>query len=728
MAKTVVLKTTFGAGELQPELTVRRDTQQYLDGCKRLRNVRLLNSGAWTRRPGTWWLAELPGESRLWEFTFNVDQEYILAIGAGRMDAYLADGTPAGGLLACPWTAGQLASLVWLQSGDTVFIAHPDMPTQVVRRTGAGSWSRNEFDFDDGQNGVRRQPYYKFVRDAVTLQPSARDGDITVTASGVLWKDGHVGSRVRYVEREILITAIVSPTVAEGTVIEQLPRTQRLYCDNIDGFAIGDAVEGSVTGARGEIAAITPGDFGMGASGVVGAIDVLITDGDVEFSEAGGDLLVGPNARAGIEDETTLVQPAATRRWDEQVFSPVRGYAGCLTLHRDRLWFSGHRVIPSAVLASQVGAYFDFDIGTGEDDDGIFEFIGDALTGRVLHMISAEQLIITTDGGHYYVPETAASPLRPSSIAFFKISGDGGSLPPPGLFDDGVVVVERDGGRVVKLVATGDLQRSWAVEDLSFLSSHLIRAPRDSAFTASGAAQPERYGLFVNDDGTLAVLHAIAAQEVRGWTLWETAGQVRSVAALKDRIFVAVQRTVAGQPKWLLERFDQAVTLDAATSFTATVTTDVLGNATAAATVPRLALATATVVGNGYSFGEVAFLDLGEIALETAFAGPFVAGLYFASLCQTLPPSIALNDGQIGGRRHRICRVWVHVLDSALFRVDGQTITAWRGGEDVTAPWPQRSGPIEFRLMGWRREPTVTLTQDDPVPFTVLGLSMEIVT
>ena len=60
--KTVI--TNFSAGELNPLLATRTDTPAYINGAKQCRNFSLLAEGGVMRRPGTTYLASLPGESR----------------------------------------------------------------------------------------------------------------------------------------------------------------------------------------------------------------------------------------------------------------------------------------------------------------------------------------------------------------------------------------------------------------------------------------------------------------------------------------------------------------------------------------------------------------------------------------------------------------------------------------------------------------------------------------
>ena len=79
MPKKYLPKRTFGVGEVDPEFLMRRDTEQYRDGAMKFRDARLINSGAFKRRPGSSWVNTLTDQAVLEGFFFNETQEYVLA-------------------------------------------------------------------------------------------------------------------------------------------------------------------------------------------------------------------------------------------------------------------------------------------------------------------------------------------------------------------------------------------------------------------------------------------------------------------------------------------------------------------------------------------------------------------------------------------------------------------------------------------------------------------------
>jgi hypothetical protein len=698
MPKHAVLQTSTGAGELAPELAMRQDTEQYRNGAKSLRNRRCLIGGGNVRRPGSWWLANLPGPARLRRWVVDQTTAYVIAFGDGRMDAYQLDGTPAGGLSGCPWTGHIWREMKFEQSGNTAFVTHPNMREQIITRTGASSWSRADFAFATGPAGRPEQPYLKFAADNVTLQPSGLTGSITLTASANVFEPGHVGHYIRYLKKACLVTGYISPTQVTATVIEKLPETLQLTVASSANFAVDEVVQGATSGAKGQITAIPSGT----------TINVVITQGLTRFSS---ETLVGPNDKTTISAVATTTN-AAVRDWDEQMSGAVRGRFGTARLHRNRLLLSAHKSAPDYIAGSRINDLYNFNVGTGADAEGFLESIGDAGASRIVDLHSAEQLIVLTDRGPYYVPEGQNNPFRPSSIAFFPfgspwpISRDVDAVP----FDDGVLMVS--GSLAIKARPTGDLNRAWSADEVSLLAPHTLKSPIGMAVTSNFAGGPERYAIFVNSDGTFTAMQLVEVQRIRNFTPWDTAGKVESIAAIEDAVFLAVTRPIAGNTVYVLEKLDQALTVDAATQYADLAALD---------TVPERYGGTPVNVVAG-----TMHLGAWPLAIDNPPDGPYIVGLNYDSEIELLPPIIETQDGPISGEMMRIYEALVNVKTSARFAANGHVLHAYQVGDDLSQPPPLLDGWQRFQFLGWRRNPTLKITQTDPLPLDVLGIKTKV--
>lgn len=708
MARTRKIQTNFGAGELAPDYQYRIDTTQYAAGAKALTNCRLLVGGGVESRPGSVWLVDLPGECRLFDWVVDENTKYIVALSDGRFDAYQTNGVYAGTMTGCPWDASMLRSLSYAQSANTAFIAHRDFPPQRIVRTSPTTWSIAPVAFAIGPGGRPEQPYYKFADPSVTIQPSGRFGDITLTASEPIFVAGHVGVLFRWAKRAMFISAVTSPTTADVSVLEELPLTQRLDLDNTMGFSVGDIVEGDLSGARGQVVRVDLAD-----------IDVVLVDALTPFYTATSterEVVIGPTGSSKLNPTGPVnIAPAAYGDWDEQVFSPVRGYPGAVEIHRSRLCFAGHKSLPGAFIASKPDNLYDFRVGDGSDGDAIFEQIGDVGAAQIVQMHSSEQLVIMTDRGPYYIPETPANPFRPSGIAFFPF----GQPWPIGrakarAFDGGLLMVS--GSLVIKARPTGDTTRAWAADEVSVISSHLYNAPHDLAVVSNFGGGPERYAFACNEDGTLAVMQLVEAQEIRNVTPWATNGSYRSVACTGGDVFVCVRRTINGSTVYLLERFDAGVSLDAARTYADVAALDDWA-------VDWGTTSVQVVTANlRYALGPPPY------SLEIDIPGPFHVGMApvpdFA--IETLPPIVEINGQVFRGEPMRVVRLWVESRDSARFAARGMELMAYQVTDQVDQPPPLKNGAQMFEFLGWKIDPTVRITRAEPLPIRVLGLKMEV--
>ncbi|MCA1831231.1 MAG: hypothetical protein LC750_00525 [Actinobacteria bacterium] len=689
-----ILQTNFSAGEIAPELGMRQDADQYANGAKSLHNMRCLIGGGVTRRPGTWWTDELAADSVVIAFIADSSAKYYLVFSHQRMDAYLTDGTPAGSLTGAPWETPRWSEMDYVQSGNTVFLAHPEMPTQVVTRTGAATWSRADFAFFGGAGGRVEQPYYRVQAATITLQPSALTGSVTLQFSAPYFTvaafSDYVGTRIRYLGREIQITAVTDGDTATGTVIEDLPPTQRLTVGTYVGFAVGHVVTGDTSGAQGVITAIPDGTH----------IDVVITSRLIKFE---AEDLIGPDQVVAVS-AVADISAAAVTDWDEQLIGPVYGYPSCVALHRNRLLFAGHPMVPNGLMASRLGNLYSFDVGDGTDADGIFETIGDGGASAIVQLFSAEQLLIGTDKGLYYVPEGQANPFRPTSIAFFPFASPWPitATAKACAFDNGVLWVS--GSLVIIARPTGNLTQSWDAEEVSLLSPHLIDNPTRMAVVSNFNDGPERYALLVNTDGTIVPLQLVQAQRIRNASPWEFDGVVLAVASIDGQIVMTSRRTVTTARNFL-EIFDQNLTLDLAQEF------DDLDDL-----VADYGSATVNVVVGDYSLGTY------PLAIENPPAGPYTVGFYYDTRTEILPPALEDDEGPIAGDMSRIVESHVTVLSSARFAQNGLELAAYQMADDVSAAPPRKDGAQRFQHMGWSVDPTIYITQPDPLPLTVLAV------
>lgn len=710
MPRTKTLQTNFSAGELAPELGKRSDTEQHQNGGASLHNRRCLIGGGTVRRPGTLKQADLAARGRLVRWIVNRTTQYVAVFSDGAVNFYsrnITTGalTSSGSISSCPWTDDIWREMGIVQSSNTMFLTHTGMAPRVITRTGAATWVLSSFTFRLGPASRPEQPYLKFADPTKTLTCSDVTGSITLTISGsdAWFTADHIGTYVRYHDCATLVTAVAADGLScTATVIETLPETRQLTVGSSVGFMASDLVEGATSGARGIITSIDSA--------------TLLTVVFLNFINFATENISSARATTTVS-AAALATNAGVTDWDEQMFSAVYGYPSCAELHRNRLLFGGHLSAPDYLIASAIGDLYDFNVSDGSDGDAILESVGDNAAARIVQLYSAEQLIVATDYGLYYVPESASAPFTPTRMAFYPFGSPWPISPTVRMqaFDGGVLAVS--GSLVIKASPTGDQGGAWTASEVSLLANHLFITPVDLAVVTAFSAEPERYAVAVNSDGTLAVLQLVEAQKIRNTSPWETdrpTDTFISAVGIEGDLYAACVRNIAGNTVYTLELFDQDVTLDCAVELTDLDDVETHFGTTEVN----------VVIEDDDADGNPVLLNLGTypLSLDETPAGPYTVGLNYDSTIELFPPTIEDEEGNCSGDEMRIVECYVHVISSARFAANGYELTAYQAADDMSDPPPVKNGPQRFQFLGWQREPSIVITQTDPLPLKVLAV------
>ena len=242
--KETLWQTDFSIGAPRPESEEREDLPLIEGSVKEALNTIALTTGQIEGRPGTVYASATTAGKGI-EVDLGSGRVYDLHLTPTGYVIYNADESVADSETGFDWTAvsGKWGSYTiadvrfWVlpdPDSSAILIGSKYFPIQVLSVDSAGSWTFGEMAFSQGLAGTTLQPYWRY-NPGVTIQPSARTGSITVTASAAIWTDAHEGIRIRYVDREILLGTRVSSTVMNATVIEELPPTYTITVDNIGG-------------------------------------------------------------------------------------------------------------------------------------------------------------------------------------------------------------------------------------------------------------------------------------------------------------------------------------------------------------------------------------------------------------------------------------------------------------------------------------------------------------
>jgi len=559
-------QASFVRGELDPKIVSRVDVVAYEQGLKKARNVLTLNQGGIERRPGTVVRATAPGNGRIEPFIFSDDQEYIILFTNAVITIYSSNGTALQTITSTGIATAELMELTITQQGDTMIITHKSFSPRILQRTGATTFALSVFQFDVSVNGEKTyQPYFKFASDSITLdinQTAKGQTGVTLTTSAAYWTSAYVGTRVRYHGAEIFITGHTSSTVLTGTLLDDVeieldpnPLRTKQGSGIVEvtmvqhGFSTGASI--AISNAQ-DIFDVD-GD-GLATANLNGTFSITVVD-DNRFTYTAGSSDTATESVDGGGASVKIVGHPPTRKWDEQLYSEPNGFPRTCCFHEQRLYFGGSASAPDYLTGSKVGAFFNFDVGKGLDDESLQMQIASDQINEIRHLVSGRVLEIFTSGAEFFLRPQTGKNITPTDSMIVRQTSFGvqqAGMPKP--FDGGTLYIQKNGKNIRDYVfaSTTELFDS---NNTSLESSHLIVNPTDTATATSLPGRTEQFYFLVCGDGTMCVYSSQKEQKIFGWTQWNTDGNYKSIASLSSTIFSLVERTINSSTAYYLEQF-----------------------------------------------------------------------------------------------------------------------------------------------------------------------------
>jgi hypothetical protein len=395
----------------------------------------------------------------------------------------------------------------------------------------------------------------------------------------------------------------------------------------------------------------------------------------------------------------------ATNDWYEQAFSPLRGYPITAAFHQDRLVLGGSRALPNRLWLSRTGDYFNFDLGTGLDDQAIeFGIVSDQINA-IRAVVSGRHLQVFTSGAEYMV---TGDPLTPTHVQVKRQTRIGSAVDrsiPPMDIDGATLFVARSRNEIREFLYT-DIEQAYQATDVALLTRAMIKSAVDQDYDKN-----RRLLFVVREDGLFATLTMFRPEQIAAWTLHDTQGTVKAVAVVGDRVYLQVLR--AGSHR--LEEVVDDVLLDAA----------VVAGAGSPQTVwsglGHLEGLTVKVVGDGIPQPD-RVVSGGAITIATA-ASQVRIGLGYTHIMTPLPQNMLAAPGD--HRKVRLLRLAVRLHQTQALRLDHG-----RGLRAIPLPSggpPQvYSGDVSVMGYGWRThldDPLWGIQGDDPVPLQILSIT-----
>ena len=695
MALETPILTNFTSGELSPRLEGRVDLARYANGCRELVNFIVHPHGGASRRGGLRLAAEagnadLP--SLLLAFEFNAEQAYVLEFfedqsGAGKMRVFQDNGLvldDAGGVyvLDSPYSQADFERLRWVQSNDTLFLAHPAHPPRSLTRTGHAAWAFAVVEFTGAPEawGEDNQPTALcfFEQRLVLAATPSQPNTLWFSRSGDFYD-------LRTATREVPLDGWRDVEIADG------------------GLAVADGRAGN---------------------------RFTLYAGDASFQ--GGSALKGRDP-SGAETryyryKGSLTRLAATADLGVTFTDGTPGSSQIESIHdadgdlRADFWEAfapGERIV-----APQ---------GQGpEEDDGIEVTLAAAQANAIEFLAPRSRLWVGTAGAEWTLGGEGGGAVTPLNIKASLEGVSGAARVRPEAVGQATLFVQRQGRKLRELSYRFESD-GLASRDLTLLSEHLTQG---GIAALAYAQEPDSVLFCARADGALLALTYEPDQEVFAWSRLETAGRFEALACVpgngRDELWAVVQRTLNGVSRRFVEVLDQGLApdQDAKDAFFVDCGLTYAGEPVARLTgLAHLAGETVQVLADGAVLPERVVDAEGGIDLDRP-AGVVHAGLGYASALTTMRLE---NGGGLQTRKKRLTQVAARfyrtlggrlgvpggAMETMYFRASGRSMdqppALWSG--DRVVKFPQGSD----------MDGLVRIQADQPLPMTVLLLAPTLV-
>ena len=406
-----------------------------------------------------------------------------------------------------------------------------------------------------------------------------------------------------------------------------------------------------------------------------------------------------------------------------------------VTFHEQRSWWGGTINRPNAIYASKSADYENMDFSRPVRESDAFAI------GLVANKVNSVSQLVSTDQGLVAFTSDNIFSVQGSNQDYIaaappprirrEISRGGSRLNP--LSVDKVVFYEAAKAGEVRTVGYQFELDGIKSDDLTIFSRHLFEGLNilDWAF----AEKPGSIIPAIMSDGTIRCLTWDQAQDVWGWTKWDTPlGTYEGICSIyedgEDRPYLLVRRTIDGTERLYVERMasdlweDQEDTcyLDCARTFV---------NATAVSTLDRLdhlegctvyALVDGAVV-KADANGDPLVVSNGSISLPVSGL-KITVGLPFTALIETLPLAIQTPQGWTLANPQQANNVVLRVKDTRGIEAGPSEASLFdvkfREEEVYGAPTALFSGDKEIDCAGTSQNETVVVVRSaDPLPMQI---------
>ena len=415
-------------------------------------------------------------------------------------------------------------------------------------------------------------------------------------------------------------------------------------------------------------------------------------------------------------------------------FDAAGKYPSTVIFHDQRLLFGCTRELPNAVWGSQPADFENMDTSRpNKPDDALSFALVAEKVNSVNQMVSMEDLIVLTTNGVFSVSGGADNtPMTPASIVPKRQNSRGGSRLNPIVLDDIIFYMPAKGNSVRTLGFQFEID-GYQSNNVTIFSPHFLRGYH----IRSWAYVEEPYSAIfaVRNDGVLLCFTWEAEQQVWGWTMLETDGNVLDVCSITeggfDRLYAMIARNIDGEERIFHERLSlphendilTANHLDCSVTQVYDPARNVVGG------LWHLEGATVSAYYDGYVAHDLVVAN-GSITLPEGYEATIITvGLRYAGEIETLPLVLQTREGSAHTNVQNIAKVVLRCVDTrgivaGVTGAEPEAVIEREGGEEGLDDVSQRDYHVT-PPGSWAPSQTLTIQQNEPLPAHITGVFIE---
>jgi hypothetical protein len=626
------------------------------------------------------------------------------------------------------YTANQLRSLRFAQSGDVLYICHPSHPIRKLIRLSDILWTIQDVVLSPPP--TEEAP----LAPSTTLTPGATVGQGVNFHAGFnpTFLAADINRQIKSQGGVAVITAFVDGDDVTADIISPFLSTNPIGAGlwSLDGSPYSNATLG-LKGPVNTVTSITLTTPGFRSTDV--GKFILALDGMGEITNVASDTVA--TIRILVEFSGTALTAGA---WtlESESFSSDLGFPDVPVFFEQRLWFMKGNTVHGSVSGD-----FENFAGGSNDDDAV-EF---PIAGRVDNIRWAKALknfVVGAIGSEYKLDGGDNNAITPTNIHAAPQT-DWGCDPEPDAITAGKAALFIQRGRQnIREMAFDFASDAFDSADICILADHLFGSGIVQLFRCSS---PDSFVGAVMDDGTINLATYERKEDVVAWgRLFGAitdggAGKFVSGAVIPakcgtgDEIWVAVRRQIGTRTDVFIEVFDGQLNTDCALvneSDDNTLSTTFTGfNHLANQTVDIIKRGQSAFQKNAFQMGafqapvityQTAQMDgTGSVEVDAPGATRIEVGLHYNSLIKTLRPDPAGQRGTSHFQKKRSNTVYVRFFCT---KGDGVKVNSQLVPK-ATIEAAEVTDYLRESNLGWDRDGTITIEQTQPFPMTVLGVA-----